>query len=306
MDTNTNFKYKHHYSLTSLYIEETPFLIDQQSKTNHKSKVMYLIGNNPDTSKKTTLQKTLLSHTNNDIILAWIKDIHKYICNIYKKTNTDMIKYAWENDYRRGTIFHSVMTLDNKLFDQLINDDIKSIDLKSKDTGGHNLFHIACANNNLEWIKKYHENLTDIIDEKDNNGWSAFRIACDNDNFSVVEYMINELFPDYDEYYPQNKLINPVISKQNNPMDDRTILHEMVSRNQVKIVELLVKNGSNLEAIDVDGRTPLHLAAQKNHEECAVILLMNGAPPNATDYKGNTPLHLNNKIQVIIIYRCID
>ena len=50
-------------------------------------------------------------------------------------------------------------------------------------------------------------------------------------------------------------------------------LHHAVESNNKSVVELLLKNGANIEVRDFVNRTPLHLAAEKNLISIVKILL---------------------------------
>ena len=60
-----------------------------------------------------------------------------------------------------------------------------------------------------------------------------------------------------------------------------------------EIVELLLANGANVNALDyVREDTPLHDVASRGHKEIAALLIDNGADVNAKDIDGTTPLDL--------------
>lgn len=57
------------------------------------------------------------------------------------------------------------------------------------------------------------------------------------------------------------------------------------------MLELLLTNNANLQAIDSSCRTALHHAASSNSPECTELLLAYGADPNSEDHEKETPLH---------------
>ena len=73
--------------------------------------------------------------------------------------------------------------------------------------------------------------------------------------------------------------------------DGETLLMKAAyGHGSMKILEILTKKGSDVNASDNEGMTPLMWAILGNKEERAAFLLMNGANVNAQDKKGNSPL----------------
>jgi ankyrin repeat protein len=75
-----------------------------------------------------------------------------------------------------------------------------------------------------------------------------------------------------------------------------TPLHLAASRYRLESLELLLRQGANIEARRDDGKTALHLSARNfvpetESMDTTEILLKFGADPNARDNQGNTPLH---------------
>lgn len=285
--------------LNTCYIEENPNVISQIAKEKHSTSPFLLIGHNLETvqkNKKTEIKLIYSSSLQLNERELWLSDIHGSICKIYQSINNDMMNYGWQNQYRKGTIFHAIYTLNNQLLKNEHFKDIISTQINEnlKDIGGHSLMHIASAVNNVDFIEDYGKEFN--IDDTDCNGWSALRIACDNDNIQSVQAIVDELYPNFDEYYPEDKSINPTKPSKELNIDDRTILHELCMRGQAELVKILLNSDQiNMEALDKNGNTPLHIASKRNNEECVVLLLQNGAPPNLADFKGNRPLHHTTK-----------
>jgi len=74
----------------------------------------------------------------------------------------------------------------------------------------------------------------------------------------------------------------------------RTPLHQAAWDGHKEIVELLITNSANVDALDRYRETPLHAAADEGHKEIAELLIANGADVDRkynTNYNTKTPLH---------------
>ena len=67
-------------------------------------------------------------------------------------------------------------------------------------------------------------------------------------------------------------------------------LDAAAAEGELRLVELMVLDGVDLDAPDRDGRTLLGWAAERGHAEAAELLLEQGAHVNAADATGRTPL----------------
>jgi len=74
-------------------------------------------------------------------------------------------------------------------------------------------------------------------------------------------------------------------------INGNSILYKVAREGNEKVVSLLLKNGANIEEGEKSVGTPLHLAASENNYNIVKILLENGANVNALDKNGDTPLH---------------
>ena len=69
-----------------------------------------------------------------------------------------------------------------------------------------------------------------------------------------------------------------------------TPLHEMARDGHLDLVEDLLGEGADPNAVDEEGKTPLHWAAANGHMGTVAALLKGGANPNNQDVQGKTPL----------------
>ena len=63
-----------------------------------------------------------------------------------------------------------------------------------------------------------------------------------------------------------------------------------IVKNDIRMVELMISDGHEVDSADNEGTFPLHYAAVHCNIELARILLDHGATVDCTDRNGNTPL----------------
>ncbi len=74
---------------------------------------------------------------------------------------------------------------------------------------------------------------------------------------------------------------------------DATPLHVAAGKGNIKVAEVLIKNGAELDAkTSQHHHTPLHMAARYGHNAVAELLIAKGADVNAKTKYGETPLDL--------------
>lgn len=69
-------------------------------------------------------------------------------------------------------------------------------------------------------------------------------------------------------------------------------LHMAALKGQLKIVEILLSKGADVNAHDSTGRTPLHCAIEGAHMEMVKLIVDRGANVTRVDAKGLSPLHM--------------
>lgn len=84
-----------------------------------------------------------------------------------------------------------------------------------------------------------------------------------------------------------------------------TALHIVCFNNNLSLCKLLLKYFPDLNIQNNNGETPLHLSAQYNNFELTKLLLEHGINVNIIDNKGNNALHYacknNNKDMIILL-----
>ena len=126
---------------------------------------------------------------------------------------------------------------------------------------------------------------------------------------SIEEYesIIHELIYNENYEYVKMKIINnPSLCLYKDDFK-QTILHICSKKNFYKILPVLIKYGSNINAKTIAGYTPIHLASKFKALEALQILLINFAIPNLKDNLGLKPKDYNNELlfELILDRACI-
>ena len=74
--------------------------------------------------------------------------------------------------------------------------------------------------------------------------------------------------------------------------NNQTLLHYMVRKGDVEIVDLLLNNEANFNVQDSNGQTPLYYAAEDGSDILVATLLDIGADLSIADNRGWTPMHI--------------
>lgn len=65
---------------------------------------------------------------------------------------------------------------------------------------------------------------------------------------------------------------------------------DLPKERRIAAMNEIIKNGGDVNAVDINGWTPLHFAAQEDDFEVAEALIKEGADIKIRDKNGNTPL----------------
>ena len=72
---------------------------------------------------------------------------------------------------------------------------------------------------------------------------------------------------------------------------NETPIHCAAENGHVDVAKVLIQNGADVNAVDENNRTPLHFAAENGHVDVAKVLIQNGVDVHAVDKDKQTALH---------------
>ena len=198
----------------------------------------------------------------------------------------------------------------NQLLIKLIEKDEQNIGLPIidiKDTLGLTALHYSIIFNNYEAFKILLKKSNIFINN--NQNLNAFHICIQynrinmfidmlsniselfintNNNENLLQYAI--LFDKYD--------FIPYIFKKKININNQDItnglcaLHQIVIKNKIEIVKMLINYGANINIQDYYGNTAVHYCISEENIEILQLLLQHNPNLNLIDIDGNTPLHL--------------
>lgn len=141
------------------------------------------------------------------------------------------------------------------------------------DKEGYSLIHWAAQEGHVDVIKLLVERGAnpDLLDD---SGHTPLYKAASEGHADIVEYLLTCKVD--------------IEGRLEEEFNHTTPLMIACVCNKIYIVEILIKNGANIEAKDRDGRTPLFYAALRQHREIFDLLVKYGANKNIKDYRGYT------------------
>ena len=146
-------------------------------------------------------------------------------------------------------------------------------DLSYRDLNGDTPLIIASSKGYSELVKillKYG------VDPRDTDGSEySMVIASREGHFEIVSMILNFLEGDY----------------LNKKLQGEKSLIEATKNRHMDIIELLLKNGVNIETTNYSRKSALMISCSKGFDEITKFLLEYGANPNSSNYEKITPLH---------------
>eukprot|EP01080_Neovahlkampfia_damariscottae_P004407 gene4407-7782_t len=77
--------------------------------------------------------------------------------------------------------------------------------------------------------------------------------------------------------------------------EEETLLHISTKKNFFEGIEILLKNGSNINAMDKKNKLSIHFSCILGYKDVTILLLSYGSKTNIRDKYGNSPLYLSLK-----------
>ena len=138
-----------------------------------------------------------------------------------------------------------------------------------------NVFHICIQYNRLNFFI----DILSYIEE-------LFIVTTNNEN--LLQYAI--IFERYD-FIPH--ILTKKININNQDITNGlSALHQIIIKNKIEIVKILINYGANINIADYYGNTALHYSISEENIDILNILLKYNPNLNLTNFDGNTPLHL--------------
>ena len=137
----------------------------------------------------------------------------------------------------------------------------------------------------LKYLKSYNESLRDKMKPK-----SDEEILKDLGKLSPEEMLLTSIKNNYVNGVKKALERGVNINKKNERDYNRTALLYASIYGYKNIVEILLKNGADINIQDVNGWTALIFASNHGHKDIVEILLKNGADVNKKIFNGETAL----------------
>lgn len=263
-------------------IDDPSFDIDVRDNSGKYFLSYAIISNNTDIVKFLIRMKSRVDIDNDDNSILTIPIHYSYY---------EMLEILLKGDEKTtgsSLVSYRDRTYKIPLHHAITKGDIKSINILLKyksnadtaDKDGYNSLFYAVKSRSFEICKIILPHISNI-NAKSVIGENALHIACHLQLYDIAEFLI------------QNKININVYDNET----EFTPLHHCISVNNKRLIELLIKNGANVNAQDVYGNTPLHYAVMKENYEIFSLItthesIQNVIIFNLWNIEGQIPLHI--------------
>ncbi|XP_071572548.1 uncharacterized protein [Temnothorax nylanderi] len=234
-----------HFAVKRPSLDVTKFILDQNLSVNVK-----------DINGRSPLH-IAAAHGRKNMIEFLIKEAGSYVDELDKSGRTPL-HVAAQNGHK-----DTVEVLLKNEANTIAQDEKRLLPL-----------HYAIYNNHIDVVKILLKNDINVDVNEIAGGFTPLHVAAENSHLELVNFLL------------QNKAD---VNARND--EDWTPLHAAATKH-LEVVSALILNGADVNARVINGFTPLHCAVENGHEKIANILLKHGSNVNAVDKVGNnTPLH---------------
>lgn len=206
--------------------------------------------------------------------------------------------------------FNACMAGDKTEVNRLIRN---GFDINTTNYSGSTALHMLTRKNKFEMVQYLVQNGCDI-NRRNDEGWTALHLAVDCGHYTLVKFMVknqanlaalnyygdlpldmanNKEIKEYlshemqkrdidaekvhnDEAEEMFKIGNDAsFASKTHPDNGETLLHIAAARGYMKVINLLLEQGADIEKRDNDGWTPLHAAVYGQHTNAIQILFEN-------------------------------
>lgn len=175
---------------------------------------------------------------------------------------------------------------------------INKVNLDHLDYLSNGIYHFA-ANSSKQIITMLHKMTVVNLNHLNSEGKSPLHTACMSDNADCVYALLHA---GANCNISAEHIVDSSGSVAENIENVGTPLHWACSK---EIIEILVRNGCQINALNSHDRSALHVMVSKNLLPCVVSLLAHEADINLKDKDGDTPLHIAIKLKLISIVQCL-
>jgi len=268
------------------------------------SSLIHSITNNHIEIVKLIIEKTenLLTIPILDLLITAAKSVHVEIVKMIVEKG---VKWEGEN-YKGDKLFIEASKYGRLEIIKFLID--KGAKLDEIDRNKNTALIVASENGKIEVVKflidKIIEGRKDILDKKELEEYNNKHLNSKNKyGYTAIISAVIKVYEDY--FYNINdylKIIELLIKSGAN-VDEADNLGETAlmfasTRNNKKIAKILIENGADVNKKDKFGKTALMLAAQNNNDKIVELLIKNGAKVDETDNDGKTALDYAKKNEI--------